>query len=289
MKEYLILASESEKDYELIDSGDGEKLERFGKIILIRPDPQAIWPKNNIDNWKTASAIFKGDSKGKWVIKNNIPDKWIINFDNLSFNIKLSTFKHVGIFPEHKVSWKWMDNIIVNEKRKLRVLNLFAYTGGATLAALRANAEVVHLDASRVAVGLAKENALISKLEDRQVKWIIDDAMSFVQRELRRGNKYDGIIMDPPSYGHGPEGEIWKIEDDLLKMLMICKEIMSSNLSFILLNGYAAGYSALGYANLLKEVMPFAKNKIEQGEIGIKESARGLILPAGIFARWSNY
>ena len=293
MKENLTLVSEPEKDYELIDSGEGEKLERYGGVVLSRPDPQAIWPKANPEAWKDAAASFGGpvsrqggEGKGKWKEKTKLPESWPINFGGLTFGIRLSAFKHTGIFPEHKPSWEWISGKIAGEKRKVSVLNLFGYTGGATLAAAKAGAETVHLDGSKVAVSSAKENAKMSGLADKPIRWIIDDATAFVKREARRGNKYDGIVMDPPAYGHGPEGEMWQIEDDLLKMLFLCREIMSEKPLFILLNGYAAGYSAIGYANMLEEVFPFAKNGAERGEIGIRETERGIILPSGIFARW---
>jgi len=313
LKENLTLVSEPEKDYELIDSGEGEKLERYGSVVLSRPDPQAIWPKANPEVWKNAAASFGGpvlrqggpvspkarqggpvspkarqggEGKGKWREKTKLPESWPINFGGLTFGIRLSAFKHTGIFPEHKPSWEWMSGKIAGEKRKVSVLNLFGYTGGATLAAAKAGAETVHLDGSKVAVSSAKENAKMSGLAEKPIRWIIDDATAFVKREARRGNKYDGIVMDPPAYGHGPEGEMWQIEDDLLKMLFLCREIISEKPLFILLNGYAAGYSAIGYANMLEEVFPFAKNGAERGEIGIRETERGIILPSGIFARW---
>ena len=294
MKENLTLVSEPENDYELIDSGEGEKLERYGTQILSRPDPQAIWPKADPAIWKSASAVFASPSsrggKGGWKEIMELPESWPISFGGLGFNIRLSAFKHTGIFPEHKPSWEWMDGVILGEKksRKISALNLFGYTGGATLAAAKAGAEVVHLDGSKVAVNWAKENAKISGLSDSPIRWIIDDAVSFVRREARRGNKYDGLVMDPPAYGHGPNGETWQIEDDLLKMLLLCREIMADEPLFIILNGYAAGYSAIGYANLIEEVFPFAKGEVERGEIGIRETARELILPSGIFARWSK-
>jgi 23S rRNA (cytosine1962-C5)-methyltransferase len=282
----LTLVAEPEKDYELIDSGEGFKLERYGKIVVSRPDPQAIWPKTDSDAWRNADAVFGDTGRGRWKVKDGVADSWTINFDGLAFNIYLSAFKHTGIFPEHKPSWGWISDVISGEKRKISVLNLFGYTGGATLAAARAGADVTHLDGSKVAINWAKENAKNSGLGEKPIRWIVDDAMSFVKREIRRGNKYDGIIMDPPSYGHGPKGEMWQIEDDLLNILKLCREILSDEPLFFLLNGYAAGYSALGYANMMGEIFPFMKDKTEHGEIGIRETARNIILPSGIFARW---
>ncbi|MFA4999406.1 MAG: class I SAM-dependent methyltransferase [Parcubacteria group bacterium] len=279
-----MLISEQEKDYELIDSGGGEKLERYGNIILSRPDPQAIWPKANSEKWRKALAVFEGSQKGRWNKKAKLPTSWLIDFGGLSFNIRLSAFKHTGVFPEQKSNWKWVEERI--DKKQISVLNLFGYTGGATLAAAKAGAKVTHLDGSKVAISWARENAKISGLEQKPIRWILDDALAFVKREARRGNKYDGIIMDPPSYGHGPKGETWQIEDDLLKLLLLCKDILSEKPSFVLLNGYAAGYSPTGYTNILEEALPFTKGKVEQGEVGIRETARGLILPSGIFARY---
>lgn len=300
MKDNLTLVSEPEKDYELIDSGEGEKLERYGTRILSRPDPQAIWPKADPEIWKNASAVFSnppsGGGKGEWKEIGELPDSWPITFGGLTFNIRLSTFKHTGIFPEHKSSWEWIDKVISEGKnpvsrepdKKISVLNLFGYTGGATMAAAKAGAEVVHLDGSKVAMNWAKENAKASGLSESPIRWIMDDAVSFVKREARRENKYEGLVMDPPAYGHGPNGETWQIEDDLLKILFLCREVMADEPLFVILNGYAAGYSAIGYGNIIKEVFPFIKDKAEYGEIGIRETARNIILPSGIFARWSK-
>lgn len=291
MKDNLTLISEPENDYELIDSGEGEKIERYGDKILARPDPQAIWPKASPYKWSKADAVF-GESlsggKGKWKERTKLPDSWPINFGGYVFNIRLSAFKHTGIFPEHKPNWEWIEKVISETKRKISVLNLFGYTGGATLAALKSGAEAVHVDASKVAIVWAKENAKESGLSEKPVRWITDDVISFIKREIRRGNKYDGIVMDPPAYGHGPSGEMWQIEEDLLKMLLLCREIISDNPAFLLLNGYAAGYSAIGYANMVEEVFPFTKGKTEYGEIGTRETERNIILPSGIFVRWNK-
>jgi 23S rRNA (cytosine1962-C5)-methyltransferase len=215
--DFKILVTQAEKDYELIDSGEGEKLERYGEIILARPDPQALWKKSlSKKEWDAAHAHFlREGEKGEWKVKKDVPDKWTIDFTGLTFGIKLSAFKHTGIFPEQKSNWEWIQKVIKSQKEiaKPKILNLFAYTGGATLAAAKAGAEVVHVDGSKVAMTAARENAELSGLKDKPIRWILDDVLTFVKREVKRGNTYDGIIMDPPAFGRGPEGEIWKIED----------------------------------------------------------------------------
>jgi len=287
MSDYIILESEAEEGYALQDSGDGEKLEKYGDIVLLRPDPQALWNKNLPDTaWEKANASYGGEGKGSWSKKGDIPDVWPISFGGLNFNIRLSAFKHTGIFPEHKPNWDWVSGVIKRSERKVSVLNLFGYTGGATLAALKAGAEVTHLDGSKVAINWAKENARISGLEDRPVRWILDDAMSFVKKEIKRGKKYDGIIMDPPAYGHGPDREVWQIEKDLPQLMELCGQLLSDAPLFILMNGYASGYSAIAYGNMLDSVVASAGGIMEIGEITIKEKEGGRRLPAGIFARW---
>lgn len=286
MSDYIILGSEAEKDYALLDSGDGEKLERYGSIVISRPDPQALWRKNLPNSeWNKAVAFYGGEGKGSWRKKGVIPDVWPISFGGLDFNIRLSAFKHTGIFPEHKPNWEWTSGAIRSANRKVSVLNLFGYTGGATLAALEAGAEVTHLDGSKVAINWAKENAKISGLEDRPVRWMLDDAMSFVKKEIKRGRKYDGIIMDPPAYGHGPEGEVWQIEKDLPQLIELCGQLLSGDPLFILMNGYASGYSAIAYGNMLSSIVKEEGARVEIGEITIKEQDGGRALPAGIFAR----
>ncbi|MFA5052454.1 MAG: class I SAM-dependent methyltransferase [Parcubacteria group bacterium] len=279
----MTLISEPEKDYELIDSGEGEKLERYGNIILARPDPQAIWPKTIPEEWKKAMAVFSGPDKGKWREKTKLPASWLIDFGGMSFNIRLSAFKHTGIFPEHKPSWSWISERV--NKRQISVLNLFGYTGGATLAAAKAGAKVAHVDGSKVAISSAKENAKVSGLDKKPIRWILDDALTFVKREVRRGSKYDGIIMDPPSYGHGPKGEMWQIEKSLPELIGACREILSVKPTFFLINGYASGYSAISYGNLLAGY--FKDKEIETGELTIRENS-GRLLPAGIFGRWNT-
>ena len=277
------------KDYELIDSGNEEKLERYGKYVLRRPDPQALWNKTLSEaEWKNADAIFDADKK-IWKKKNEqMQNEWVIAFDNIKFNIKPTAFKHTGVFPEQEPNWNWTAEKIKNSGRPLRILNLFGYTGGATLAALSAGAEVTHVDGSKSAVSWAKENAELSGLDKKPVRWIIDDARKFVMREIKRGGKYDAIIMDPPSFGRGGKGEIWKIEDNFLPLLSECAKILSDNPVFFLINGYAAGYSAIAYYNALKPFVEKYGGQFELGEVTIEESKGKRLLPCGIFVRWSH-
>ena len=292
--EKTILVTEPSGDYELLDSGGGEKLERFGKIILRRPDPQAIWEKRLSDErWLSADAFFKKAGQGgKWISKKNISDKWPISIGGLNFSLKLGSFKHPGVFPEHAPNWLFISektSQAVRETGKASVLNLFGYTGGATLAAAKAGAEVTHLDGSKVAIGLAKENAGASSLSDKPIRWILDDARTFVRRELKRGKTYDGIIMDPPTFGRGPKGETWNIEKDLPGLIILVKKILSPRPIFFLINGYASGYSSIAYKNNILDLQEKFGGTLEAGELSIKESGENArLLPAGIFSRWSR-
>lgn len=282
------------KDYELIDSGDGEKLERFGEYTLRRPDPQALWKKTLEEkDWKQANASFvrEGDN-AKWRMKDGMPHEWVIGFAGFKFFIKPTAFKHTGLFPEHEANWSWITEKIKKAERPIKMLNLFGYTGGATLAGLAGGAEVTHIDSSKSAVTWARQNAEASKLDDKKVHWIEEDARKFVQREIKRGNKYDAIVMDPPAFGHGANKELWKIEEDFIALLDLCQQILSDKPLFVLINGYSAGYSALAYENCLKGISSkFGSNaKVEMGELTIQESLagqtkEGRLLPAGIFAR----
>ena len=356
MKTSHILITEPSKDYELLDSGEGEKLERFGNVVLSRPDPQALWHKKLADSeWKKAAGYFTRDgSDGRWVVKSNGTngaekgklDRWQIELGGLKLWIKPSAFKHVGVFPEQSVNWEWLkaqiENAIHqpakgvhvvsddnhtdsrlhgndNEKRSetLNILNLFGYTGGATLVCARAGAKVVHVDSSKTAMTQARDNAELSGLKDKPVRWILDDAREFVRREVKRGNRYDGIIMDPPAFGHGTENELWKIEDHFRALVDECFELLVEKSTFFLINGYSAGYSAVAYENILLPLIQRFGGKIEIGELTIREGAiersnsptsggeqrtengnqkseigeqrtgEGRLLPAGIFARWS--
>ncbi len=284
-----ILSTQPSKDYELIDSGNGEKLERFGSFVLRRPDPQALWQKNAPSElWDKADAVFVNSGKtGNWKKNTEIPDSWEIEISGLKFVISLSAFKHTGIFPEHSENWNWIQETIQNAKRPVSVLNLFGYTGGATLAAAKAGAEVCHVDGSKVSVARASDNAAATGLETKPIRWIVDDVMSFVKREVRRGAKYDAIIMDPPSYGHGPKKEVWKIEESLSELIMECQKILSDNPLFVLINGYAAGYSDIAYKNNLIDLIGKREGEIEFGEL-VLETKENRQLPAGIFARWCS-
>ncbi|MBU1132089.1 class I SAM-dependent methyltransferase [Patescibacteria group bacterium] len=281
--------TESSADYELIDSGNGEKLERFGKFVLSRPDPQALWPKRKESSvWENADAIFHREgNETEWEIKSHVPGKWQINFGELSLRIKPTSFKHTGLFPEQLSNWQWIEDCLKSEKRKISVLNLFAYTGGATLSAARAGAEVCHVDGSKKAIDWARENAELSNLDAKPIRWILDDVISFMKKELRRGRRYDGIIMDPPSFGRGPKSEKWKIEENFLELMSLSKDLLSDNPLFFLVNGYVAGYSAIAYENSLREVVGNS-GEIEIGELTIAETDGERLLPCGIFARWKN-
>jgi len=288
-----ILTTKKSKDYELIDSGDGEKLERFGKIVVSRSDPQALWSKLKPDLWKKADATFLREGRdGGWRTNGKVPDNWFIELGGLKFKIHLSAFKHVGLFPEQVGNWGWMNESIKSLKsvksiKSVSVLNLFGYTGGASLACAKAGAEVCHVDGSKVAINWAKDNAEASGLSDKPIRWILDDAVKFVTREIKRGRKYDGIIMDPPAFGHGPGGEMWKIEKDFLILMDLCFQVLSDKPLFFLINGYASGYSAIVYENNLLELKKRFGGEIESGELTIEEGS-GRLLPCGIFARWNK-
>jgi 23S rRNA (cytosine1962-C5)-methyltransferase len=284
-----ILTTKPSADYELIDSGNEEKLERYGKYILRRPDPQALWKKSQLETeWKNADALFDADKK-VWKKKNeSMQNEWNVSFDDLKFNIKPTAFKHTGVFPEQEPNWQFIKSKIKDAKRPIKVLNLFGYTGGATMAALSSGAEVTHVDGSKSAITWAKENAQLSGLINKPVRWIIDDARKFVMREIKRGGKYDGIIMDPPSFGRGGKGEIWKIENDFIKLLDECQKILSDSPLFFIVNGYAAGYSSNAYYNALKPIVEKYGGQFEIGELTILESKGKRLLPCGIFVRWSK-
>jgi 23S rRNA (cytosine1962-C5)-methyltransferase len=330
IKTSSILITEPSKDYELLDSGEGEKLERFGDVVLSRPDPQALWHKKlGEDEWKKADGYFTRDgSDGKWAMKNGKLDRWSIEFGGLKLWVKPSAFKHVGIFPEQAANWEWLKTLIAtrvspsSRPAKLasvsslslkadgrsdssrthegdtlvapRILNLFGYTGGATLVCAQSGANVVHVDSSKTAMTSARDNAELSGLKDKPVRWILDDAREFVRRELKRGNKYDGIIMDPPAFGHGPDSELWKIEEHFLPLVDQCIELLTPKPLFFLINGYSAGYSATAYENILLPLIEKFGETIEIGELAIREvgskerenGQKGRLLPAGIFARW---
>ena len=277
-------------EYKLIDSGDGERLERWGKYVFVRPDPQAVWPKTlSAKRWESADYVYHRSNKGggSWEERNYVPESFHISQDKYTFKIKPMGFKHMGLFPEQLVNWMWADKLIREAGRDIKVLNLFAYTGGATVAAAKAGASVCHVDASKGMVAHAKENAALSGLADHPIRYIVDDCVKFVEREIRRGNKYDAIIMDPPSYGRGPKGEIWKIEDEIFEFVKKCCEIMSDNPLFMLINSYTTGLSGATVENILK-ICFNGKGKTSCDEIGLPCESNGLILPCGCSARWEN-
>ena len=281
------------KDYECIDAGGGEKLERWGDIILRRPDPQAMWPIADEGGlWRKSHAIYHRSKAGggEWEIRKSFPEFWTINFNELTFKVSPTGFKHTGLFPEQAVNWEWMQEKIRTAKREIRVLNLFAYTGGATMACAAAGAhEVVHVDASKGMVAWAKENMTLSKLDEAHIRFIIDDVLKFVAREERRGRTYHAIIMDPPSYGRGPSGEIWKLEDQLYDLVEACGKILDPNPLFFCVNAYTTGFSSIVLENILEmSLRPrFPKAVITAGEIGLPISHSGWILPCGIYGRMS--
>ncbi len=280
------------QDYELLDTCDGLKVERWGKYTLVRPDPQVIWDdKFNEEVWKKYDAFYHRSDKGGgfWEYKTKLPDRWQIKYKDLTFNVKLMGFKHTGVFPEQAFNWDYMINKIKNSKRNIKVLNLFAYTGCATVACLYAGASVVHLDSSKGMVDWAKENVVSSKLNDKPARFIVDDVFKFVQREIRRGNKYDVIIMDPPSYGRGSNGEVWDIEKDLYKLLKLCEDLLSDSPLFILINSYTTGLSKHVLENILKMTINKKYNGIiSSSEVGIPIKNSKLVLPCGIFGRWES-
>ena len=281
------------QDYRLLDSAGGEKLEYWGSILLRRPDPQAIWTeKTEKKLWDKTDAWYHRSNSGGgyWQYFNKkMPQSWTVSYRNLTFNIKPMGFKHTGLFPEQAVNWDWFSKLIEDAGRPIRVLNLFAYTGGATVAALAAGAEVVHVDASKGMVTWAKENVISSGLSDKPVRYIVDDVVKFVKRENRRNRQYDAIIMDPPSYGRGPGGELWKIENELYPLIEDCMSILSDNPLFFLINSYTTGLSGTILDNVLKYTMVKKYGGVSSvDEIGLKMLSNKMVLPCGISARWSR-
>ena len=282
------------KDYELLDAADGERLERWGKYILIRPDPQVIWHGNghSASEWKRADGVYRRSRSGggEWVV-NRLPQEWNINYGHLRFILKPMGFKHTGLFPEQAANWDWFSGLIRNavaDGRKIKVLNLFAYTGGATVAAAEAGASVCHVDAAKGMVAQAKQNAALSGLADAPIRYIVDDCLKFVEREIRRGNRYDGIIMDPPSYGRGPTGEIWKIEDSADGLVHLSASLLSDKPLFFLINSYTTGLSPLTMKYILdRHVTDVCGGISEASELALPVKSTGGMLPCGASARWS--
>lgn len=284
----MILANNWE-DYEILECGDGMKKERWGDVILVRPDPQVIWPRAS-PNWGQYDAYYHRSAKGggDWEFQRKLPDSWIIRYKDRRFKIRPTNFKHTGLFPEQAVNWDWFSNIISKSETPLKVLNLFGYTGGATIAAAAAGAEVCHVDAAKGMVAWCRENAALSNLTDAPIRYIVDDCVKFVEREIRRGNTYHGIIMDPPSYGRGAKGEVWEFNKDLYSLLQKCAKIFDKQGLFFLVNAYTTGVSPTVVGNLLRESFSKFSGKITSGEIGIPMSKSQNTLPCGLYARWQR-
>ncbi len=278
------------KDYQVIDTSSGEKLEKWGNYILLRPDPQIIWktPRKN-PAWKKINAHYHRSTKGggEWEFFD-LPNEWTISYRELTFRLKPFSFKHTGLFPEQAVNWDWMSDKIRNAGRPIKALNLFAYTGGATLAMAHAGASVTHVDASKGMVTWAKENAQASHLDDKPIRWLVDDCKKFVEREIRRGNHYDAILMDPPSYGRGPKGEIWKMEDSIYEFLELTAKLLSDKPLFFVINSYTTGLAPAVLKYLLSTVLKDRKGSIQADEIGLPVKETSLVLPCGACGRWSE-
>ena len=279
-------------DYQIIDAGNKEKLERWGNVILRRPDPQAIWPISLNNDWNKIDAHYFRSNKGGgyWDFKNKLDSEWKINYGPLTFKVSPTDFKHTGLFPEQAVNWDFMIDKIQKTDKKLKVLNLFAYTGGATMACSYAGADVVHVDASKGMVNWAKENMHLSNLENNNIRFIVDDCLKFVEKEIRRNNKYHIIIMDPPSYGRGPKNELWKLEDNLINLIERCILILDDKPVLFLINAYTTGFSSTVLNNILRKTIlkKYPYGKIETGEVGLPITNDDMVLPCGIYGRWTN-
>ena len=291
MSEYIL---EKESSYELLDSGSGMKLERFGDFVFSRPDPEALWEKKlPTSAWKKADASYeRKGTVGEWKKSPSMPKSWNITYNDIVFELRPTSFKHVGIFPEQKIHWNWLEKKIKSEvsvrhENPVKVLNLLAYTGGASLVCARAGAEVTHVDSSTVAITWARKNAELSGMTEAPIRWITDDVLAFLRREVRRKNTYDVIVMDPPSFGHGTKGTLWKIENDFYELMNLAVSVLSDNPVAFVLNGYTAGYSPVTLRNNLFELKNQYGGSIESGELLISENNERL-LPSGVFARWSK-
>ena len=280
------------KDYEILDMANGEKLERWKDIILVRPDPQIIWKDKQFkEKWNKVNAkyIRSNTGGGRWEINKKLPQAWQIKYKELTFNIKPMGFKHTGLFPEQAVNWDWMIDKIKSSKREIKVLNLFAYTGGATCACLYAGASVCHVDSSKGMTLWAKENVTSSNLQDKKVRFIVDDVVKFVNREIRRGNKYDAIVMDPPSYGRGANGEVWKFEENIFDLVELCSKVLSDDPLFFLINSYTTGISSSVLENILRiNINKKYKGNFYNGEIGLPMTGSKIVLPCGIYGKWEK-
>ncbi len=281
------------KDYACLDAGGGEKLEQWNSIILRRPDPQAIWPADTGSAlWNRADAVYHRSSRGggEWEFRKQLPEYWTVKYRDLTFKVSPTGFKHTGLFPEQAVNWDWMSGLIASHRdENLRILNLFAYTGAATMACSAAGAsEVVHVDAARGMVAWAKENRDLSGLSDHTIRFIVDDCLKFVEREKRRGRTYHGILMDPPSYGRGPNGELWKFEKELTRLIEACLDIFDRNGLFFLINSYTTGFSPIVLEDVMKTMIDRKNGIISAGEVAIPIRSRSLLLPCGIYGRWQR-
>lgn len=279
-------------DFELLDSGNGSKLERFGKYIFSRPEAQAVWsPIKPAANWQKADAVFQitaEENGGHWNFNKQIPDSWVMQYKNIRFKVRAGASRHLGVFPEQAVHWDWMTDVISNARRPVKVLNLFGYTGLASLAAAKAGAQVTHVDASKKAIAWARENQTLSNLSDSPIRWIVDDALKFVEREIRRGNLYDGIIMDPPKFGRGPKGEVWEFFRLLPQMLSACKDALLPKSLFFIVTAYAVKSSALTLYSAISDLMSTKGGSLEIGELVTVEKSGGRLISNAIYARWSD-
>lgn len=288
----MLRLSNEWKDYVCLDAGNGEKLESWNGIVLRRPDPQAMWDVKDYATWKNADGFYHRSDKGggNWEFKKKLPEYWTVNYKHLVFKVTPTNFKHTGLFPEQATNWDFMMDKIKACKRPIKVLNLFSYTGAATMACSSAGAEVVQVDASKGMTEWAKENMHLSGLDDNKIRFIVDDCLKFVEREYRRGNKYDAIVMDPPSYGRGPNGEVWKFEKNLYVLIEACLKILSDKPIFFLINSYTTGISSIVLENILKTtILPLYPNgKVDAGEVGLPIKRDNMILPCGIYGRWQS-
>ena len=285
----MFIASEW-KDYEVLDTGDGEKLERWRDVILRRPDPQAIWPKQRPELWGRADAYYHRSNRGggEWEFFKKLPERWSVHYGELEFYVRPTGFKHTGLFPEQAVNWDWMAGLIRKANRPIRVLNLFGYTGGATCACAAAGAHVTHVDAAKGMVQWAGENRKLSRIDETGVRWIVDDALKFVQREERRGKKYEGILMDPPSYGRGPGGEVWKLENELFGLMEACEKVLAEDALFMLINSYTTGLQHAVLHNMLTMTAARTRGgRVTADEIVLPVTAGG-VLPCGASGRWEG-
>lgn len=287
--------TKKESSYALLDSGEGMKLERFGDYVLVRPDPEALWPKClDAKEWAKADAAYeRKGANGSWKMAKSFPKQWTVSYGGLIFELRPTSFKHVGIFPEQKSHWEWMTEKLhaqsaTHRSEPIRVLNLFAYTGGATLAAAKAGAHVTHVDSSKVAILWAKKNAELSGLAEAHIRYMEDDVLKFLRREVKRGSRYEAVIMDPPAFGHGSGTALWKIERDFYELFSLVEQVLSADPVAVIVNGYTAGYSPITLENNVRKIKEKFGGIIETGELAIPEEASERLLPAGVFSRWAQ-